>query len=104
MASSTDAAGLRTATETYLSGEQSQVLRLGGIILLLVTDEDAIVSNSSDVSSRRFTCLRGSDGHENSVATPVGRYRVVEMPKQGGERGGRVRMTLHGNLPASETE
>ncbi len=96
VASSTDAAGLRTATEAYLSGEQSQVLRLGGIILLLVTDEDAIVSNSSDVRLEEIHMPeRGSDGHGKpvSVATPVGRYRVVETPVLAGEREvGRVRM------------
>jgi len=74
---------LRTSTEAYLRAGESQALRLGGLILLLATEDGALVSNSSDVKLEEVNLEEGrssGQGFTKSVLTPAGWYRVMESP------------------------
>jgi signal transduction histidine kinase len=83
VASAADLEQLRTSTEAYLRAGESQALRLGGLILLLATEDGALVSNSSDVKLEEVNLEEGrssGQGFTKSVLTPAGWYRVLESP------------------------
>ncbi len=78
-----DASGLVDLTRDYLSGAESQRLRLSGMILSLQTSDGSLISNSADVRLEELE-LPVAAGRGDRVlltaTTTAGPYRVVVTP------------------------